>query len=97
MLRAQEAAIDLWHAEAPPAPSVTTFVACGALDVVIPAANAELLAERWQVRTPAPFEDCGHAFMAQVPEALAAQIKSTCPRQRRSVPAHPVGLEDSRP
>ena len=76
VLRAQEAAMDAWHAEAPPpAPSVPTFVACGALDVVIPAANAELLAERWRAPTAATFEDCGHAFMAQVPGALAAQIK----------------------
>lgn len=76
VLRAQEAAMDEWHAAAPPpAPSLPTLVACGALDIVIPAANAPLLAERWQAPTATAFEDCGHAFMAQVPDALAAQIK----------------------
>ena len=68
--------MDEWHAAAPPpAPSLPTLVACGALDIVIPAANAPLLAERWQAPTATAFEDCGHAFMAQVPDALAAQIK----------------------
>ena len=76
VLRAREAAMDAWHAEAPPpAPSLPTLVACGALDVVIPAANAPLLAERWQAPTATAFEDCGHAFMAQVPDVHAAQIK----------------------
>ena len=76
VLRAQEAAMDAWHAAAPPMPPpLPTFVACGALDVVIPAANASLLANRWQAPPATAFEDCGHAFMAQVPEALAAQIK----------------------
>lgn len=75
VLRAQEAAMDVWHAVAPPAaPSLPTLVACGSVDAVIPAANASLLAERWQAPTASTFQGCGHAFMAQVPEVLAAQI-----------------------
>lgn len=76
VLRAQEAAMAAWHAEPPPpAPPLPTLVACGALDVVIPAANAALVAERWQAPSATEFDDCGHAFMAQVPGALATQIK----------------------
>lgn len=75
VLRAQEAAMDAWHAAPPhPAPPLPTLVPCGALDIVIPAANAALLAERWRAPAPTAFDECGHAFMAQVPEALAAQI-----------------------
>src|SRR5262249_16651686 len=49
MLRAQEATMADWHAVEQPLPSAAppVFVAHGTDDVVIPAANAELVAERW--------------------------------------------------
>lgn len=76
VLRAQEAAMDAWHA-AEPAPIATappTLVAHGAQDVVIPPANAALLATMWGAPAAKTFEGCGHAFMAQVPTELAALI-----------------------
>lgn len=77
VLRAQESAIADWHAADPgPAPdgAPRTLVACGALDAVIPAANASLLADRWAATMPITYEGCGHAVMAQVPFDLAAQL-----------------------
>lgn len=76
VLRAQEAAMDAWHAAepAPIAVAPQTLVAHGAQDVVIPPANAALLAARWGAAAPHTFEGCGHAFMAQVPTELAALI-----------------------
>lgn len=77
VLRAQEAAMDAWHTEArPPVPdgAPRTLVACGALDQVIPPANAALLADRWAATMPITYEGCGHAFMAQVPVDLASHL-----------------------
>lgn len=76
-LRAQEAAMDAWHREeqapvrgdAPP-----TLVLHGSDDVVIPAANAAALAERWPAAEVELFAGGGHAFMAQEPERVADRI-----------------------
>jgi pimeloyl-ACP methyl ester carboxylesterase len=76
-LRAQEAAMDAWHASPPPPVPTTpprTMVACGALDIVIPPANAGLIADRWSATMPITYEGCGHAFMAQVPVDLATHL-----------------------
>jgi pimeloyl-ACP methyl ester carboxylesterase len=76
-LRGQEAAMAAWHASEPPAvpPSPPrTMVACGSLDVVIPPANAALVADRWSATMPITCEGCGHAFMAQVPVDLASHL-----------------------
>lgn len=77
VLRAQEAAIAAWHDTEPaptPPDAPRTLVACGALDIVIPPVNAVLLADRWAATMPITYEGCGHAFMAQVPFDLAAQL-----------------------
>lgn len=77
VLRAQEAAIAAWHEGDPvpvPTPAPRTLIACGALDQVIPAQNAALLAQRWSATMPITYEGCGHALMAQVPVDLAAQL-----------------------
>lgn len=77
VLRAQEDAMDAWHtAPSPviPAAAPPTLVACGDLDIVLPAANAPIIAERWGAPAPLVFPGCGHAFMAQVPVELAAHL-----------------------
>lgn len=77
VLAAQEEAISAWHQTSPaavPDGAPRTLVACGALDAVIPPANAAILAARWSAPTPIAYEGCGHAFMAQVPIDLAAQL-----------------------
>lgn len=77
VLRAQEAAIAAWHRDEPPAVppgAPPTMVACGALDAVLPAANAPLIAACWSAPEPITYEGCGHAFMAQVPVDLATQL-----------------------
>jgi pimeloyl-ACP methyl ester carboxylesterase len=77
-LAAQEAAIEAWHrrdvsgeggGEAPP-----TLVAHGCEDVVIPPANAELLAARWPGARVELVEGAAHAVMAQEPRRVAAAI-----------------------
>ena len=78
-LSAQERAISAWHAAeparpGPPLPPV--LVATGTVDVVIPPANAALLAERWRAARVERFEAGGHAFMAQDPELLGTLIAS---------------------
>jgi pimeloyl-ACP methyl ester carboxylesterase len=75
-LSAQEAAMDEWHATEQPPPgddAPPALVACGSDDAVIPPANADILAARRRCRAER-FDGCGHAFMAQVPERLAAMI-----------------------
>ena len=69
--------MERWHTEPrPPVPGAAppTLVACGALDEVIPPANAALLADRWGTTMPITYEGCGHAFMAQVPVDLASHL-----------------------
>ena len=77
VLRAQEAAMDAWHATDLTLPGGTrtpTLVACGALDQVIPPQNAAKLAERWSATMPITYEGCGHALMAQVPVDLGSHL-----------------------
>lgn len=76
-LRAQERALDAWRrrrlgtlAEQPP-----TVVFHGALDVVIPPANAVRVGERWNAARVEVLAGCGHAVMAQEPAPIAAAIR----------------------
>ncbi|HEX2096945.1 MAG TPA: alpha/beta hydrolase [Solirubrobacterales bacterium] len=78
-LRAQEAAMDAWHGEEQVLPgddAPRTLVLHGSEDVVIPAANATVLAERWRGAEVELFAGGGHAFMAQEPERVADRIVS---------------------
>lgn len=75
-LLAQEAAMEVWHrgegsgaGEVPP-----TLIVHGAADMVIPPANAELLAVRWPGARVELVEGAAHAVMAQEPERVAAAI-----------------------
>lgn len=77
VLRAQEAAMAAWHRDAPPSVPdrvPPTVVACGTDDVVIPPANAGLVAARWRAPEPAAFAGAGHALMAQAPTDLATLL-----------------------
>jgi pimeloyl-ACP methyl ester carboxylesterase len=78
-LRAQEAAIIAFHRGAPHRPSSLavppTLVAHGEEDVVIPPANADLLARRWPGARVERFAGGGHAFFAQEPTRTAALIR----------------------
>jgi pimeloyl-ACP methyl ester carboxylesterase len=78
-LRAQEGAMDIWHAaKRPPAPAdpPPVLVVHGSEDVVIPPHNSQALAERWPGCRVEIFEGGGHAFMAQEPERIAGLIAS---------------------
>ena len=83
-LNAQEGAMAAWHehgeATAPATPP-PTLVVHGCEDEVIPAANAELLAERWLGARVELVEGAAHAVMAQEAErvagAIAALLQST--------------------
>lgn len=77
-LIAQERAIDAWHA-APAGERLAqiagpAFVAGGTEDVVIPFANVGLLAAALPDAREAAYPGCGHAFMAQRPAELAAEL-----------------------
>lgn len=76
-LFAQERAIDAWHA-APPADRLAritapVLAATGTLDIVIPPANAGLLADALSAQLH-EFPGGGHAFMAQAPADLAGAM-----------------------
>jgi pimeloyl-ACP methyl ester carboxylesterase len=75
-LRAQEEAMEAWHREdrPPPPDPPPTLVVHGREDRVIPAANAEPLAARWGAAAPELFDGCGHALMAQQPDAVASRL-----------------------
>ena len=77
-LRAQEAAMDVWRREARPTGdtgvSPPVLIGHGERDVVIPPANASVLAARWPGASVELFEGCGHAVMAQEPERVAGLI-----------------------
>lgn len=79
-LRAQERAMDAWHAEARPAPPAgsapLTLAVAGSEDVVIPPRNLDLLAARWPGSRVECFDGGGHAFMAQEPRRLSRLIAS---------------------
>jgi pimeloyl-ACP methyl ester carboxylesterase len=81
-LRAQEAAMDAWHASEQPGPPPDTppvLIACGSEDVVIPPANADALAAHWPDSRVERFAGGGHAFMAQEPARLAELIAAFVP------------------
>jgi 3-oxoadipate enol-lactonase len=76
-LTAQERAIDEWHemvSDPLPTPAPPVLVATGADDIVIPPANADLLAVRWGAAIVEYFAGGGHAFMAQEPVRLGGLI-----------------------
>lgn len=78
-LRAQEAAMNAWHADEQLGPSPEAappiLVIHGSEDVVIPAANIAPLAARWPGCEIERFAG-GHAFMAQEPRRTADLILS---------------------
>jgi pimeloyl-ACP methyl ester carboxylesterase len=77
-LTAQEGAMSAWAAgsnvERIAAVRSPVLAAAGAADVVIPAENAARLAGLYPDAWLARFPGCGHAFMAQEPDRLAALI-----------------------
>ncbi len=75
-LLAQEAAMRAWHEHDQPPPDAAppTLVLHGAEDVVVPAANADRLGERWSATRVEVVEGAGHAVMAQDPQRTAAAI-----------------------
>lgn len=77
-LFAQERALDQWHAtphgERTARIAAPALVVAGTEDVVIPAANASLLAGALADATARTYPGGGHAFMAQVPEELAREL-----------------------
>lgn len=76
-LVAQERAMNVWHAMEPhllPTTVPPVLVATGAEDIVIPPANADLLATRWGAAIVERYNGCGHALMAQEPERLSGLI-----------------------
>ncbi len=79
-LAAQEAAMEAWHGRDQPRPDRAavppTLIVHGSDDVVIPAANADLLARRWPGAQVELFEGCAHAVMAQEPQRVAAAIRA---------------------
>lgn len=76
VLDAQERAMGAWHQrrDTTALEALPTLAAAGSLDAVIPPANAELIAARARDSWLARFPGCGHAFMAQEPERVAALI-----------------------
>ncbi len=79
-IAAQERAMDRWWAAAPSAgrlpPGTPVLVGHGAEDIVIPPGNAKLLAARFPESRVELFAGAGHAFPAQMPEAVAELIAS---------------------
>ncbi len=84
-LRAEEAALRIWHTTPPPAiPSdpPPVLAVAGSEDIVIPAGNTALLAGRWPGCRAVVVEGAGHAVMAQEPERVAALIRELGERAR---------------
>lgn len=79
-LAAEERAMDRWWAAPPPARGVSpidpVLIVHGAEDVVIPPANAELLAARFPGARVELLAGCGHGLHAQRPDELAEMIAS---------------------
>lgn len=80
VLSAQEAAMAAWHRQdrrlPEPGRVPPTVVLHGEDDVVIPAANAPLLAARWPGAAVQTFAGGGHAVMAQEPLRIAAAVRA---------------------
>lgn len=77
VLAAQEGTMEAWHREdrPPPVDPKPTLVIHGREDRVIPAANAEPLAARWDAAGVEVFPGCGHALMAQEPAGIASRLR----------------------
>ncbi len=78
-LRAQEHAMDVWHAAGQPAPDSSApraLVLHGTEDVVIPPGNADTLAAAWPTSEVERFEGGGHAFFALEPQRTAERIRA---------------------
>lgn len=77
VLSAQEGAMEAWHREdrRPPVDPPPTLVLHGQEDRIIPVANAGPLAQRWGAAEPEVLAGCGHALMAQQPDALASRLR----------------------
>lgn len=76
-LRAQEATLADWHEHPQPppdGPAPPVLAAAGTADVVIPAANLDLLVAHWSGCRSERFEGAGHAFMAEDPAGVADLI-----------------------
>ncbi|MET0557158.1 MAG: alpha/beta hydrolase [Solirubrobacterales bacterium] len=76
-LRAQEAAMEAWHAveQASPQQPPPVLALHGGRDVVIPASNAGALADRWRGEFDL-FPGAGHAVMAQEPQRVATLVRA---------------------
>ena len=84
-LQAQEAAMARWHrderpSQPTPAKPPPTLVAHGALDAVIPSANATALAAHWPIAQVEILPGCAHALMAQEPRRLVNLIRAIAGR-----------------
>lgn len=90
VMRAQEEAMRAWHARPEPLPSIDpsipTAIVHGALDEVIPPANAELLARLHPGARVEILAAAAHAPMAQDPGAVAAPIFSVAEVEERRPP-----------
>lgn len=79
-LTAQEGLMAAWRredsAERLGRITAPVLIAAGALDEVIPPENSRILADALQDSWLARFPGCGHGFMAQEPERLAALINA---------------------
>ncbi len=78
VLRMQEEALDAWHRRPtplPPAdPAIPVAVVHGAVDTVVPPANAEVLARVHPGANVTVLPDCAHAAMAQEPGQAAEAL-----------------------
>jgi pimeloyl-ACP methyl ester carboxylesterase len=75
-LDAQVAAMEAWHATSQPGGSTPVLIAHGNDDIVIPATNADKLAQKWPASRVERFKGAGHGFTAQAPKELADLICS---------------------
>jgi pimeloyl-ACP methyl ester carboxylesterase len=78
-LRAQERAMDGWHtgtsAQRLASIAAPTLVMAGREDMVIPAANAEILSDKISGARQELFSGAGHGFIAQEAERVALAIR----------------------
>ncbi len=90
VMRAQEEAMRAWHARPEPLPaidpSIPTAIVHGALDEVIPLANAELLACLHPGARVEILAATAHAPMAQDPGAVAVPIFAVAEVEERRPP-----------
>ena len=65
-----------WYETPQPGGSIPVLVAHGNDDTVIPAVNADKLAQKWPAARVERFPGCGHDLTAKAPGELAAVIRS---------------------